>query len=83
MLQLLLFLSPYPHYLFLSSPLLCLGFFPFLWNDFRLNTAGIPTYTLCMAMHYLTISSQGLSLLLMDTIPVPVLAQLLPIPELA
>ena len=41
------------------------------------------TYTLCMAMHNLTISSQGLSLFPMDAIFVPVFTQLFPIPELA
>ena len=39
------------------------------------------TYTLCMAMHNLTFSSQGLSLLLRDTISVPVFSQLFPILE--
>ena len=80
----------YDHFLFL---VLCL--FPILSHEHCFTCLwtvplehlppkhSFPVYTVCMAMHYLIISSQGLSSLLTDAISVPVFTQLSSYLELA
>ena len=80
-LQLLLFPLPYPHYPFppTTPPLFQLLPIP---SGRPLPKHSFLIYMLCMPIHNLTFSSQGLSPFPMDAISVPVLTQLFPIPEL-